>query len=214
MASPTERQLFSSEQPCRISQITRERSRALLSQESVLRITPAHGGCHRLVSQRRDARELSVIVLVREGDGVALQTCLESLQQQQLRPGEIRVVTDGTVTGLPDADGPIIPVPCPPDATTPERFNLARRGSAASLLLFLESPLHFEHPNALGALMAPLAFHATACVGPRVLSLTAAYHQGFILTRGERRGVALRRSWDQSEGTCSSGSRRSRCRSR
>ena len=190
VASPTERQLFSSEQLRRISQITRERSRALLSQESVLADHPAHGGCHRLVSQRRDARELSVIVLVRKGDGTALQTCLESLQQQQLRPGEIRVVTDGTVTGLPDARDPIVLVPCPPDATTPERFNLARQGSEAKLLLFLESPLHFEHPNALEALMAPLAFHATACVGARVLQPDGnVQHQGFILTRGERRAL-------------------------
>ena len=190
VAAPTERQMFSSEQLRRISQITRERSRALLSQESVLVDQPSRGGCHRLVSQRPDARELSVIVLVREGDGVALQTCLESLQRQQLRPGEIRVVTDGAIPGLAEADGPVIPVHCPPDATTPERFNLARRGSAASLLLFLEAPLRFEHPNALGALMAPLAFQATACVGPRVLQPDgSAYHQGFILTRGERRAL-------------------------
>ena len=52
------------------------------------------------------------------------------------RPGEIRVVTDGTVPGLPDARDPIVLVPCPPDATTPERFNLARQGSEAKLLLF------------------------------------------------------------------------------
>ena len=190
VASPTERQLFRSEQLRRISQITRDRSQALLGQESVLADHPARGGCHRLVSQRPDASELSVIVLVREGDGTALQTCLESLQQQQLRPGEIRVVTDGTITGLPDARDPIVLVTCPPDATTPERFNLARQGSEAKLLLFLETPLRFGHPNALEALMAPLAFHATACVGPRVLQPDGSLrHQGFILTRGERRAL-------------------------
>ena len=103
----------------------------------------------RLVSQRPDARELSVIVLVREGDGVALQTCLESLQRWQLRPGEIRVVTDGAIPGLAEAEHPVIPVHCPPDATTPERFNLACRGSAAACCQL--APLRFEHLNALGA---------------------------------------------------------------
>ena len=190
VASPTERQLFSSEQLQRIGQITRERSQALLSQEALLADQSTRGGCHHLVSQRPDAKELSVIVLVKPGDGAALQTCLESLQQQQLRPGEIRVVTDGSITDLPDARDPIVLVPCPPDATTPERFNLARQGSEARLLLFLETPLRFEHPNALGPLMAPLAFQATACVGARVLQPDGnVQHQGFILTRGERRAL-------------------------
>ena len=97
--------------------------------------SPRDGGCHRLVSQRpmpRAVRDRAG----EKGDGTALQTCLESLQQQQLRPGEIRVVTDGTVTGLPDARDPIVLVPCPPDATTPERFNLARQGSKRSCCCF------------------------------------------------------------------------------
>ena len=190
VASPMERQLFSSEQLRRISQITRERSRGLLSGEAVLEDQPIRGGCHRLVSQRTDARELSVIVLVKPGDDAALQTCLESLQRQQLRPGEIRVVTDELLPNLAEANNPVILVRCPAAATTPERFNLARQGSKAKVLLFLETPLHFEHPNALGALMAPLAFQATACVGARVLQPDGnVQHQGFILTRGERRAL-------------------------
>ena len=194
-ASPMERQLFNAEQRRRIGRITRERSRDLLSGGAVLEDQPTRPGCHRLVGQRRDARELSVIVLVNQDDGPALQDCLASLQRQQLQPGEIRVVTDGTIPDLAEADEPIVLVRCPPAATTPERFNLARQGSEARVLLFLETPLQFETPNALGALMAPLDFKTTACVGPRVLQPDGSvHHQGFILTRGERR--ALRSAGD------------------
>ena len=105
-------------------------------------------------------------------------------------------------------------MPCPPDATTPERFNLARQGSEAKLLLFLESPLHFEHPNALEALMAPLAFHATACVGARVLQPDGnVQHQGSILTRGERRALRSAGRGINKKAVLS-GSHRSRYRSR